>query len=253
MEKLVAVVFSNEKAAYDGIRVLSDMNAAGSMDVPVMYLLKKESESGVSTKEVFDHYVPVRTVAGTALGAVLGALAGPVGAGAGAGVGAFAGLIWDLYSIGVDQDFFSDVATALTPGKCAVVAEVDEEWVSPLDTLMEELGGVVYRTPKPSVQEEHWWRETANTKTQLELLKTELAQAHLNRKAKLQAQLEKLRERIDAKLARAQERSQQATREYEAKLRHLQQKADKQKGDAKAAVEARIAKLRQDYQSQVHA
>jgi len=249
MEKLVAVVFSNEKAAYEGVRVLSDMNAAGSIDVPVMYLLKKESESGASTKEVADDYAPARTVAGTALGALVGALGGPVGAAAGAGVGAVAGLIWDLYSIGVDQDFFCDVATALAPGKCAVVAEVDEEWVGPLDTLMEDLGGVVYRTPKPTVQKEHWRRETANAKTQLELLKTELAQARLDRKAKLQTQLEKLRERIDAKLARAQARSQQARREYEAKVKRLQQKADKAKGDVRAAVEARIAELRKDYPS----
>ena len=123
MEKLVAVVFSDEKAAYEGVRVLSEMKAAGSIDVPVMYVIKKEFEHPVSTKEVADDYAPLRTVAGAALGA----LGGPVGAGVGVAAGAFAGLIWDLYSIGVDQDFFSDVATALTPGKCAVVAEVDEE------------------------------------------------------------------------------------------------------------------------------
>ena len=127
MEKLVAVVFSDEKAAYEGVRVLSEMKAAGSIDVPVMYVIKKEFEHPVSTKEVADDYAPVRTVAGAALGALVGALGGPVGAGVGVAAGAFAGLIWDLYSIGVDQDFFSDVATALTPGKCAVVAEVDEE------------------------------------------------------------------------------------------------------------------------------
>jgi len=43
------------------------------------------------------------------------------------------------------------------------------------------------------------------------------------------------------------------TREYEAKLKALQQKADKESGDARTAVEARIAKLRKDYQSGVHA
>jgi len=120
MEKLVTVVFGNEKAAYEGVRVLSEMNAAGSIDVPVMYVIKKEPDGSMSTKEVVDHYVPVRTVAGTAIGALVGALGGPLGGLAGAGAGASAGLIWDLYTIGVDQDFFSDVATALTPDKCAI-------------------------------------------------------------------------------------------------------------------------------------
>jgi len=88
---------------------------------------------------------------------------------------------------------------------------------------------VVYRTPKPTAQEDHWRRETANTKTQLEQLKIELAQVRADRKAKLQAQIENLSKRINAKLARAQARSEQATREYQAKVEALQQKADKEK------------------------
>ena len=43
----------------------------------------------------------------------------------------------------VDTDFLTDVATALTPGKYAVVADVDEDWVTPVDTRMEAVGGVV--------------------------------------------------------------------------------------------------------------
>jgi len=251
-EKLVAVVFSKVKAAYEGVRVLSEMNAAGSIDVLVMYMIKKDSESGVSTEAIADDYMPVRTAAGTAIGGLVGALGGAVGGFVGAGAGAIAGLIWDLYTIGVDQDFFSDVAAALTPGKCAVVAEVDEEWVTPLDTLMEELGGVVYRARKPSVQEDHWKREAANIKTQLEQLEIELAQARAELKAKLQVQIENLNKRLNGKLARAKTRSQLAEREYEAKVAALQQKADREKDDAKAAVEARIVKLRQDYQSRTH-
>jgi uncharacterized membrane protein len=253
MDKLVAVVFSTEKAAQEGVRAFLDMNAEGSIDVFVMYVIKKESDGSVSTKKVEDNYVPIRTVAGTAVGALVGALAGPVGAGAGVGAGAFAGLIWDLYTIGIDQDFFSDVATALTPGKCAVVAEVDEEWVTPLDTLMEALGGVVYRALKPTVSEDHWRRQAAHTKAELEQLEIEFAQARADRKAKLQARIENLSKRVDAKLARAQARSQQVAREYQAKVEALQQKAEKQEGEAKAAVEARIAKLRKDHQSRAPA
>lgn len=73
----------------------------------------------------------------------------------------------------------------------------------------------------------------------------EHGKARADRKAKLQAQIERRSQRIDAKLARAQE----VTRKYEARLQALQQKADKEKGDTKAALDARIAKLRSDYQS----
>jgi hypothetical protein len=40
------------------------------------------------------------------------------------------------------------------PGKCPVVADVSEEWVTPVDTRMEALGGVVFRTARQNVQDD---------------------------------------------------------------------------------------------------
>ena len=228
------------------------MNSEGSVEVALVCVIKKESDGTVSTKEMAEGS-PTGTLAGTILGSVVGVLAGPVGLAVGAAAGAFAGMIGYLYSVGVDQEFASDVATALTPGKCAVIAEVEEEWVTPLDTRMEALGGVVYRTLKSIVQEDQWKREIATAKAQLEQLKIEQAEAQADRKAKLQTQIDSLSKRVEAKLARAQARSQRVTREFQARVQALQQKADKEKGDTKAALEARITKLREDYQSRPHA
>ncbi len=252
MDKIVAVLFKDEKAAYQGVRAFSEMNAEGSVDVAVVCVIKKEADGTVSTKEVADGF-PIGTLAGTALGSMVGLLGGPVGFAVGATSGAFAGMLGDLYSVGVDEGFVADVAAALMPDKCAVVAEVEEEWVTPLDTRMEALGGVVYRTLRSTVQEEHWKRDIAAAKAEREQLRIEHAKAQADRKAKLQAQIDKLSERIEAKIARVQARSQQVTREFQARVQSLQQKADQEKGDAKAAVEARIAKLRSDYQSRPHA
>ena len=253
MDKLVAVVFQDEKAAYEGVRAFSEMNAEGSLDVAAVCMVTKAPDSTISSREVSDDDFPIRTLAGTGVGALVGVLAGPVGVGAAAAIGAFAGMIADLYSFSVDADFVSDVGTALTPGKSAVIAEVGEEWVTPLDTRMEEIGGVVYRTLKSAVREDQLKHQAQAARAHLAQLKIEFAQARADHKGKLQARIENLSQRIDAKLARAQARSQQVTREYEAKLKALQQKADKETGDARAAVEARIAKLRKDYQSGVHA
>jgi uncharacterized membrane protein len=261
MNKLVAVVFRDEATAYQGVRAFAEMNNEGSIDVAAVCVVTKAPDGTVSSREVTDYKFPVRTLVGTSVGALAGVLAGPagaaagaaVGAGVGASVGALAGMVGDLYSYGVDADFVSDVETALTPGKSAVIAEVEEEWVTPLDTRMEALGGAVYRTLKSTVREDQAKREAAAAREDLAQLKIEASQARADRKAKLQARIENLSKRIDAKLARAQARSQQDARDYEAKVKALRQKAEQQKGDAKAAVEARIAKLRQDYESQAHA
>jgi uncharacterized membrane protein len=248
MDKMLAVVFSDEKVAYEGTRALSGLNAEGSIEVDAVAVIKKNADGTVSTKQV-DGDFPIQTFAGTAIGAVLGVLAGPVGVAAGAATGAWAGMIGDLYAAGVDDDFVSEVSTALIPGKCAVVAEVDEEWVTPIDTRMEALGGVVYRTPRTTVEKDQWKRETAAAKAQVEQLKIEQAQARADRKAKIQMQIDNLNKRVNAKLERAKAQSEQSTRDLQARLQALQQRADKEKGDTKAAIEARIVKLRTDYQN----
>lgn len=252
MDKLVAVVFGDEKTAYAGRRALSEMNAEGSIEVAGMCVIKKEADGTVSTKQIAEDF-PIRTLAGTALGSLVGVLGGPVGLAAGTMIGAWAGMFGDLYSAGVDAEFVADVSNTLSPGKCAVLAEIEEEWVTPLDTRMESLGGVIYRTLKSTVREEQWTRDNAAAKAELDQLKAEHAQALADRKAKLQAQIERLSKRVDAKLQDAQARAKQATLQYQAKVHSLQQRADKEKGEAKAAVEARIAKLRSDYQSRAHA
>ena len=252
MDKMLAVVFNDEKTAYEGTRALSDLNAQGSIEVDALAVIKKNADGTVSTKQV-DGDFPIQTFAGTAIGAVIGVLAGPVGVAAGAAAGAWAGMIGDLYAAGVDADFVSEVSTALTSGKCAVVAEVEEEWVTPIDTRMETLGGVVYRTPRSTAEEDQWKRETTAAKAQLDQLKTEHAQARTDRKAKLQKQIEELSKRLNARFERAKARSQQSTRDLQARVQALQQRADKEKGDTKAAFEARIAKLRADHQNRPQA
>jgi predicted RNA-binding protein with RPS1 domain len=73
-------------------------------------------------------------------------------------------------------------------------------------------------------------------------------EARADRKAKLQAQIAHLSQRVDAKVARAKARSRQAAEEFQAKVTALQQWVNKERGDRKAALEARLTKLRSDYQ-----
>ncbi len=168
------------------------------------------------------------------------------------GTGALVGLIGDLRTAEVGADFFSDVSTALIPGKFAVLADVDEEWVTPVDTRMEAPGGVVFRTIKSDVEDERRAREVAARRAELDQLKAEHAKARSDRKAKLQAQIDQLRTRLDKRLEQNQARSKQAAEQVQAKVAALQKKADQEKGNAKAAIEARITRIRDDYQRRQH-
>jgi uncharacterized membrane protein len=246
--KLLAVVFNDEKSAYEGASALAELNKEGSIDVFTAAVLQKDAQGWVATKKVQSDF-PIQTVAGTALGGLIGLLGGPAGVAVGGAAGVMAGLLGDVYTAGVDEDFLTEVSSALTPGKCALIAEVDEDWVTPVDTRMEALGGVVHRTLKSTFEREQWSQAAADARTELDQLKAEEADARADRKAKLQAQIARLSKRLDAKLDRAKAQSKQADEEFQAKVTALRNRIDKERGDRKAALEARLARLRSDYHS----
>jgi len=252
MNKMLAIVFGDEKAAYEGVKALSALDHEGSIDVNALAVIKKNADGTVSRERTDDEF-GAYTLGGTALGSLIGILGGPVGLAVGMGTGALVGLIGDLHAAEVDEDFLADVTTALIPGKFAVVAEVDEEWVTPVDTRMEALGGVVFRAIKSDVEDERRAREAAARRAELDQLKAEHAKARSDRKAKLQAQVERLRERLEKRLEQNKARSKQAEEALQSKVAALQKKAEQEKGDAKVAIEARIKRLRDDYQHRQHA
>jgi uncharacterized membrane protein len=246
--KMLAIVFNDEKSAYEGARALTELNTEGSIDVYAAAVLEKDARGWVTTKKTQSDF-PLQTFAGTAIGGLIGLLGGPAGVAVGSGIGVMAGLLGDMYGASVDEDFLTEVSTALTPGKWAVIAEVDEDWVTPVDTRMEPLGGVVHRTLKSKFDHEQWVQAAADARTELDQLKAEERDARADRKAKLQAQIARLTKRVDAQLDRAKARTRQANEEFQAKVTALQGRVDKARGDHKAAFEARLAKLRSDYQN----
>src|SRR5271165_3170702 len=145
MEKMLVVVFDNETKVYEGARSLGQLDNEGSITIHAESVVKKNADGTVSVLRTDGEY-PVRTIGGTAIGSLIGALGGPVGFGIGAFAGSFAGMLGDLYAAGVNTDFGAEVAAALTPDKCAVVADVSEEWVTPVDSTMERVGGIVFRS-----------------------------------------------------------------------------------------------------------
>jgi len=247
MEKMLVAVFDNEAKTYEGSRALKELDTEGSITIYAESVIRKNADGTVSVMQAEGDF-PVRTVGGTAIGSLIGLLGGPVGFGIGAVAGALAGSIGDLYVAGVNADFLDDVSATLTPGKCAVVADVSEEWVTPVDSRMEAVGGVVFRSLKTTVEDDQRARDVAELKDEIAQLKAEHAKAQADRKAKLQARIDAVNAKIQEKLDQAKQRSEQIKGETDAKVQALQQKAAKAQGDAKKAIDARIAQLRGEYE-----
>lgn len=250
METMIVVIFDNETKTYEASRALIQLDAEGSIATHAAAVLSKQADGTVTIKQA-DGDFPIRTVVGTAIGSLIGLLGGPVGVAVGGGTGAIAGSVGDLYVAGVNTDFLNEVGTALTPGKYALVANISEEWTTPVDTRMEGLGGIVFRTARSAFEYDQMAKDEALLRAEIGQLKAEHARAKADRKAKLQSKIDQLNAKLQKKLDQGKQRSEQIMRETEAKVEALQAKAAKYQGEIKAAMERRIQELREQYEQAV--
>ena len=245
MDKMLVVVFDSELKAYEGSKALQELQSEGSISLYAKAVIARDASGKVAVKQQGD-MGPVGTAVGLLTGSLIGLIGGPVGLAIGASVGTYGGVLYDLAQLGIGDDFLSEVEESLQPGEAAVVAEVWEEWTTPVDDRMETLGGVVLRRTRDDVVDAQMEREIAVLQADIAELETERDQAVGQAQAKLQAKVDAAKARLQAKQNEIQakiEATQQAT---EAKIKSLEKQAAKESGERKAKREARIAELKAD-------
>jgi uncharacterized membrane protein len=232
---MLVVVFDTEDQAYEGREALLQLDGEGSIALFAYAVVAKDKQGKVTVKQS-DGAGPLGALVGTSLGSLIGLLGGPVGLAVGAATGVLAGSIADLDNARIDSHFVDDVAQQLLPGRFAVLAEVQEEWTSPVDIRMEAAGGTVYRRALSEVADNADREEVAAMKADLAQFKAELANAHAERKAKLNEKITQLEASIQRRLEQAKQRRQAAELQAKAKVDALKAKAAALKAKALAAV-----------------
>jgi len=224
MDRMLVVIFDNESKAYEGKKALLQLDGEGSIGVYGYAVLAKNADGSASVKQG-DDVGPIGSLVGTSLGSLIGVLAGPVGLAVGASAGLLAGAAADVNNAGIGYDFIDDVSKVLLPNKVAIIAEIDEEWTTPVDTRMEAIGGTVFRRALSEVKEQIHDENVAAMKADLAQLKAEHAKAHADRKAKIQEKINQLDSKIQAQLQNAKERRDALQRKAQAKVQVLKDKA----------------------------
>jgi uncharacterized membrane protein len=203
MERMLVVIFDNETKAYEGASALRQLEREGSLTVYAGAVVVKNAD-GTTTPKQIDDLEPAGTLVGSSVGALIGLLGGPVGVAIGAASGLTLGALSDLSEARVGDDFVEEVAESLKPNTLAVIAEVEEDWVTPVDTRMEALGGVVIRRALWDVREQMRKERIAAMQADLAQLREETKSANAERKAKLQARVDRLQSKIDEQQKKAQ-------------------------------------------------
>jgi uncharacterized membrane protein len=224
MDRMLVVVFDNESKAYEGRKALLQLDAEGSISVYAYAVLAKHADGSATVKQG-DDSGPLGTLLGTSLGSLIGLLGGPAGLAIGAAAGLATGAAADLDNARIGDDFIEDVIKVLLPNRVAVVAAIEEDWTTPVDTRMEAIGGTVFRRALSDVRGTVNTEEIDAMKADLAQMKAEHAKAHAGRQAKLMEKINQLDSRIQARLEKAKNRRQAAEREAQAKAGVLQAKA----------------------------
>ena len=224
MDRMLVVVFDNESKAYEGKKALLQLDNEGSISVYGYAVLAKHADGTASVKQG-DDAGPLGSLVGTALGSLIGLLGGPAGVAVGAAAGLGAGSAVDIDNARIGDDFIADVTKQLLPTRVAVVAEIEEDWTTPVDTRMEAIGGTVYRRALSDVNHQVNQEDVAAMKADMAQLKAEHAQARAEHKAKLHEKINQLDSKIQAQLQKAKDKRAAAEKEAQAKVQILKAKA----------------------------
>src|SRR5271157_4782379 len=197
MKQMVVAVFDNETAALEGLRELRDLHSEGGVSLYASAVVVKDNAGKVNVKQDADQG-PAGLVLGMLVGGLVGALGGPGAVPLGGYIGGLAGLLFDLGKFGIDLSFFDDVSKALTVGKAAVLAEVEESWTSLLDERLGKHGGTVYRQFRADVLEDKLVREGATLEANLDALQHELDQSIAGDRTAIQKDIDQIKKKINA-------------------------------------------------------
>jgi uncharacterized membrane protein len=243
MNKMLVAVFGTETAAYEGLSALKDLHVRGDVTLYATAVIMKDASGAISVKQPADKG-PVGTALGMLTGGLAGLLAGPVGAAVGVAAGGVAGLVFDLAEIGIDTDFLEEVSQALSPGKTAVLAEVQETWTTPVDTSLGRLGGLVFRRLRSEVVEDELARQSAAFATEMKQLRDELTQSTAETKAALQREVAAVRAKLETTQTQARAKADQSKQELEAKIAALREQMRRASDRQKAKIEKHIAAVK---------
>jgi uncharacterized membrane protein len=233
MDRILVVIFSETDKVFEGRDALRDLAHEDLLTLYAYAIITKKPDGKVVVNEEDDR-AALKTALGSSIGALIGLLGGPPGFAIGTAAGFLAGVTAYLDTSRVSATFVDEVSKELSPGKFALVAEVNEDWTSWLDLRMEELGGAVYRYAPSDVKRGMHEDEIASMKADLALLKAEHAEASADRKAKLYEKINQLEAKLQQQLEKAKERREEAERRAKAKADVLKAKASSTKEKAEA-------------------
>jgi uncharacterized membrane protein len=246
MNKLLVAVFDTETAADAGLKALRSLHTAGDITLYATGVVARDAQGALSVRKSVDTG-PSSTLTGLAVGSLIGLLGGPAGVALGAATGTVAGAVRDFWLAGVGLDFIEAATRHLQPGKVALVAEVEEEWVIPVDSALDAVGGQVFRRTRADVAEAQFDHDITAFQAEIEELESEAAQAGGAAKTRIQARLATTKASLDAAVHRGRQHLDALGKEADAKAESMKLQLGAAEGDVRLRIENRMKRVKGAY------
>jgi uncharacterized membrane protein len=127
-QSLVFAVYDGENTAKDAYSAMKDSQKQGVIHIDSFAVISKDQKGKVHVKST--QKKGART--GAVVGALVGVLGGPAGMAAGAAAGGGIGYLTGN-AVGIPRETINEIKSSLTPNSSAIVAVVEERWVSDLE------------------------------------------------------------------------------------------------------------------------
>jgi len=248
MNKLIVAVFGNEQDALKGLNGLKELHAEGTITLYSSSIAIKDGLGIVTIKDM-DGRGGSGTVKGMAIGSLIGLVGGPAGFGIGAFAGSMAGLLFDMNNAGVSADFIDDISDAMKPGSITLLAEIDEEDHSAVDTKMEAYHGLLFRRLRKEAENDQLVREIALNEEELRELNTSLSDADDMQRTKIKDNIKQRKKKLEILHKRSVTKLKDATVEYHEKEAALNGQLKDASDHKKAKITKKLAALKEEYQT----
>ena len=246
MNEMLIAIFDTEDAAAKGLQTLRDLHRDGGISLYASALIVKDTAGEITIRERSGAQ-PLGTALGLLTGGIVGLLGGPGGLAIGASVGAYLGLLADCARIGIDLKFLEDAGKALSAGKAAVLADIEENWVLVVEPRLREQGGIVMRRFRSDVVADQLLQESKALQQELEALEGQLDRTNAANIAAAETRIREVKHQLEAIESRARATMDLKKAETDLKVQALRSLGETAAPDAKTRIKRRIAEAQADF------
>jgi hypothetical protein len=141
-----------------------------------------------------------------------------------------------------------DVNKTLAPGKAAVLAEIEESWISALEARLREQGGAVFCRFRTDMIDDQLLQQGMKLQKALENVQIELDSANAANRDLLQKSIVDVRQQLKMVRDRAKAAIDLKTAEANLKMKALRAQAEAAASETKTRIERRISEAQADFE-----